>query len=125
MKQLKNSSFALSLILFIFFTILSLLWTENLKEGLNTKLLYIQWFAIFAIALNVRKEQIPTIISAFIAGMLVSELLSYGMFFELWTIKGHGREYPSPFMMHIDYSIFLAFTAIILVNHPAINGRAS
>jgi O-antigen ligase len=114
--RLKHSSFALSILLFIALTLLSLLWTDNLKEGLNTKLLYIQWFAIFAIALNVKKDQIYKIISAFILGMVVSEILSYGMFFELWTIKGHGKAYPSPFMMHIDYSIFLAFTAVILLN---------
>ena len=113
---LKRSMFAVALFLFMGFTILSLLWTQNYEVGLHAKLLYLYWIAIFAIALNVKKEQIPPIISAFIFGMVISEILSYGMFFELWTIKGHGREYPSPFMMHIDYSIFLAFTAIILLN---------
>ncbi len=115
-ERLRVSSFARAILFFILFTLLSLLWTENFKEGLSSKLLYIQWFAIFAIALNVKKDRIYTIISAFVFGMVVSEILSYGMFFELWTIKGHGREYPSPFMMHIDYSIFLAFTAVILLN---------
>jgi len=115
-KKLKTSPLAISILVFIVFTIFSLLWTENLDFGLNQKRLYIPWIAIFAIALNVKKEQILSIISAFIMGMIVSEILSYGMFFELWQIKGHGKEYPSPFMMHIDYSIFLAFTAIILLN---------
>ena len=115
-EKLKTSPFAISIFLFIIFTILSLLWTEDLDFGLNQKRLYIPWLAIFAIALNVKKEQIFSIISAFILGMIVSEMLSYGMFFELWQIRGHGKEYPSPFMMHIDYSVFLAFTAIILLN---------
>ena len=113
---LKRSPFAVTIFAFISFTTLSLLWTQNFEVGLNGKLLYWYWLAIFAIALNVKQEQILTIISAFIMGMVVSEILSYGMFFEFWTIKGHGKEYPSPFMMHIDYSIFLAFTAIILLN---------
>jgi len=115
-ELLKSSALAKAVLLFIGFTTLSLLWTEDLALGLSFKRLYWQWFAIFAIALSVRKEQILTVISAFILGMVVSEILSYGMFFELWTIKGHGKEYPSPFMMHIDYSVFLAFTAIILLN---------
>ncbi len=115
-EKLKTSPLAISILVFIVFTIFSLLWTEDLGFGLNQKRLYIPWIAIFAIALNVKKEQILSIISAFIMGMIVSEILSYGMFFELWQIKGHGKEYPSPFMMHIDYSIFLAFTAIILLN---------
>ena len=115
-NTLKKSMFAVTISLFIGFTLLSLLWTHNYEVCLSPKLLYLYWIAIFAIALNVKKKQIPAIISAFIFGMAVSEILSYGMFFELWTIKGHGKEYPSPFMMHIDYSIFLAFTAIILLN---------
>lgn len=115
-NRLKKSSFAIAVASFIGFTVISLLWTQNYDVGLNGKLLYLYWIAIFAIALNVKKEQIFPIITAFIFGMVVSEILSYGMFFELWTIKGHGKEYPSPFMMHIDYSIFLAFTAVILLN---------
>lgn len=113
---LKGSSFAIAIFSLIAFTTLSLLWTQNLDTGLNAKMLYLYWIAIFAIALNVKTEQIFPIITAFVLGMVVSEILSYGMFFELWTIKGHGKEYPSPFMMHIDYSIFLAFTAVILLN---------
>ncbi len=115
-ETLRNSALAKSILLFIGFTTLSLLWTDNLEFGLNFKRLYWQWFAIFAIALNVKKEQILPIISAFLLGMVVSEILSYGMFFEFWTMRGHGQDKPSPFMMHIDYSVFLAFTAIILLN---------
>jgi len=114
--RLKHSSFAIAIAAFMGFTIFSLFWTQNLETGLNGKLLYLYWIAIFAIALNIKKEHISSVITAFILGMVVSEILSYGMFFEFWTIKGHGKEYPSPFMMHIDYSIFLAFTAIILLN---------
>ena len=113
---LKKSNFALAIISFISFTVLSLFWTENLSIGLDGKLLYLYWLAIFPIALNIKENKLFSIISAFLLGMLVSEILSYGMFFEFWTIKGHGEEYPSPFMMHIDYSIFLAVTALILLN---------
>jgi len=115
-SQFKDSSLAKVILLFILYTIISLLWTDQLHEGLNVKKLYIQWFAIFAIALSIKKEQVFTVVSAFLLGMLVSEVLSYGMFFEFWTIKGKGADYPTPFMMHIDYSVFLAFSAIILLN---------
>ncbi len=115
-NTLKRSPLAKVLLLFIVYTIISLLWTDQLHEGLNVKKLYIQWFAIFAIALSIKKEQVFSVVSAFLLGMLVSELLSYGMFFEFWTIKGKGADYPTPFMMHIDYSVFLAFSAVILLN---------
>ena len=113
---LKSSPLAKAIFAFIAFTVLSALWTQDLTEAMNFKKLYLQWFAIFAIALNVKPKQIFPVVSAFLFGMLVSELLSYGMFFEFWTIKGHGKEYPTPFMMHIDYSVFLAFTALIVLN---------
>lgn len=115
-ELVKSSAFAKSLLFFIGFMTLSLLWTENLDNALSFKKLYWQWFAIFAIALNVKVDQIFTVISAFIAGMVLSEILSYGMFFEFWTIRGHGSAYPSPFMFHITYSLFLGITAIILLN---------
>ena len=113
---LKNAPFSKALLILIGFTFLSLLWTEDLKFGLNPKLLYLEYFALFTIALNIKVKQIPSIITTFLMGMFVSEILSYGMFFELWQVKGHGKEYPSPFMMHIDYSIFLAFAAIIILH---------
>ncbi len=116
LSQFKDSSLAKVLLLFILYTIISLLWTDQLHEGLNVKKLYIQWFAIFAIALSIKKEQVFTVVSAFLFGMLVSEVLSYGMFFEFWTIKGKGADYPSPFMFHIDYSVFLGFSAVVLLN---------
>ena len=115
-KILKTSALVKAMLALMFYMVISLLWTEDLRLGLDPKMLYLEWFAVFAIALNVKNRQIPSIVSAFLFGMLISEILSYGMFFELWQIKGHGKEYPSPFMMHIDYSVFLAFTAIILLN---------
>jgi O-antigen ligase len=38
------------------------------------------------------------------------------MYFGLWTVNGHGSDYPCPFMHHTSYSIFMSFTAIILLN---------
>ena len=115
-ETLKSSPLAKSILLFSVFTTLSLLWTDNLSQGLNAKQLYLQWFAMFAIALNVKTKQIYSIISAFMLGMFVSEILSYGMFFDVWIINGKGGDYPTPFMHHIHYSVFLSFTALILLN---------
>ena len=116
LRQISTSAWTKVVFIFIVYESLSLLWTDNIATGLDFMRYYWQWFAIFAIALHVKKEQIPAIITAFIAGMFVSEILSYGMFFELWQFHGKGKESPSPFMHHIDYSVFLAFTSLILLN---------
>jgi len=113
---LRESALAKSILLFIGFITLSLLWSDNLDNVFSFRKLYWYWFVIFAIGLSIKTDKIFIVISAFILGMMVSEMISYGMFFDLWKIKGHGSEYPSPFMFHITYSLFLGFTAIILLN---------
>ncbi len=115
-NSFKDNALSQAIILFIAFATLSLSWSNNIINGLDFMRFYWQWFAIFAIAFNVKKEQISTIISAFILGIFISEMLSYGMFFDLWKFHGLGSESPSPFMHHIDYSVYLAFSSLILLN---------
>jgi len=74
------------------------------------------FLALFVIATSIKKEQIQSIITAFLLGMFISEIIAYGVFFELWTFKNATVENPSPFMMHIDYSVFMAFTSLLLLN---------
>jgi O-antigen ligase len=114
---LKHSKLALAVVLLIIYKFLSLLWSYKIGEPFpSSKTLYIEWIAIFAIALLIKKEQIFSIISAFIAGMFISEIISYSMFFHLINIKSASANDPTPFMINISYSLFLAFTSIILLN---------
>ena len=48
--------------------------------------------------------------------MFISEILSYGIFFELWTTRHGDPSDPTPFMNHLDYSTFLTFTSLLLFN---------
>jgi len=115
--KIYKSNFFLITFIFILYTLLSLLWSSsNLKLGDATH--YLQWFALFGVALFIKKEKsrVHNILTAFLLGMVVSEVLSYGMFFNLWKIHGLGAEEPTPFMMHIDYSIYIALAALILLN---------
>ena len=56
--RLKESHFALSIMAFMGFTVFSLFWTQNLDTGLNGKLLYLYWIAIFAIAKDSRHQSV-------------------------------------------------------------------
>lgn len=102
--------------LFIAFMFASLLWSSDTHEALKQIRLYSYWIIIPILATTLKKEWLPNIITAFLAGMFISEIVAYGMYFELWTFKGHGSDYPSPFMFHIHYSIFLATTSILLLS---------
>ncbi len=115
-EQIKSSKLLLAILFFLFFSILSITWTEDLTVGMKGLRLDMYFFALFVIATSVKKEQVPSIISAFLLGMLISEVIAYGVFFELWTFKHATVQNPSPFMMHIDYSVFMAFTSLLLLN---------
>ena len=113
---IKQSKASLGILAFLAFATLSILWSEDKLRAIDFMRNYWQWFAIFAIALNVKADQIKDILSAFIFGMFLSEMLVYGIYFEFWSINGASPSSPSPFMMHMDYSVLLAFTAMILLN---------
>lgn len=101
---------------FLGFLALSLLWTDNISDGLKQIRLYSYWIIIPILAINLKREWLPTIITAFLLGMFLSEIIAYGIYFEWWTFKNRIPQYPSPFMSHIHYSIFLATTSIVLLS---------
>jgi len=98
--------------------LISLLWTDidNLKFGFKyiTRFWYV--LPMFIIFITLKKDYIPKVISFFLFGMMVSELLSYSVFFNLIHIKNVSPQDPSVFMHHTLYSVFLAFTVGILVD---------
>jgi len=115
--QIKHSKFLMALLVFLFYQFLTLLWTEaSYEDSYGYIRTYLLWFAIPILALKLKKSQITNIITAFLFGMVISEIICYGMYFNFWTVNGHGSDYVSPFMHHTSYSIFMAFTAIILLN---------
>lgn len=119
-EQIKENKVVLFIGLFIVYTFLSLLWTdyESLDHGLGQtlKIIRLVFLPMLIIATTLKKEYIPKIITAFLFGMLISEIISYGIFFELWTTKHGSPMDPTPFMHHLDYSTFLTFTSLLLLN---------
>lgn len=115
-EQIKNNRVFWAMGAFLGFLAISLLWTENIPDGLNQIRLYTYWIIIPILAVNLKREWLKSIITAFLLGMFLSEIIAYGIYFEWWTFKDRTPEYPAPFMSHIHYSIFLATTSIILLS---------
>jgi len=114
---IKQSKFLTILSLFVIFQLLTQFWTETaLSENYSYFRNYFLWLVIPILASSLKKEYPPVLITTFLLAMAISEITAYGMYFELWTIRGHGPEYPSPFIHHTAYSVFMAFTAILLLN---------
>jgi len=122
-EALRNSVVRAFLYLFLIYAV-GLLWTDNVKHGLEIlkSVKYGLYLIIFYSFVDGR--YISKIISAFIFGMLLSELLSYGMILGLlpWNLDIGGvvvyHAYavgdPSPFLHHIHYSVALAFVVLLL-----------
>lgn len=115
-QWIKTSRALVAMGAFIAFMFASVLWSSQTHEALNQIRLYSYWIIIPILAVSLKKEWLPHIITAFIGGMFVSEIIAYGIYFEWWTFKDSTPSYPSPFMFHIHYSVFLATTAIILLS---------
>ena len=115
-REFKNIDkiFFLMVIFFLYIAISSFWSDASIKEIFIGIKKYWYFLPIFIIYRYIKKEYIPYAISAFLLGMLISELLSYGVIFSLWKIRFATPLNPSIFLHHIQYSIFLALTAIIL-----------
>jgi O-antigen ligase len=87
--------------LFILFNIISLIWTDYLYAALHYIKRYWYFAPILILFTSLQKEYIPKVLSAFILGMFVSEVISYGVFFELWSFNHESVENHSTYMHHI------------------------
>jgi len=117
-SDLKRQPLFIAFFFLISLLLLSLIWTdyENLRTGVKYITRYWYILPMFVIYTSIDKKFIPITLSAFLTGMLISELVSYSIFFEFITIEGLSHRDPSPFMQHTLYSVFLAFSAGILLN---------
>ncbi len=115
---IKKEPFFLSIGILLLILLISLLWTDidNIKFGIKYIKRYWYILPMFAIYTSLDKRFIPITLSAFLAGMFISELVSYGIFFEFIHIEGVHHWDPSPFMQHTLYSVFLVITVGILLN---------
>ena len=121
---------------FSLITLLSAAWSETLYGGYtnNSSTNAVSfWFAKFGykfliipvLLTVVDTKLLQQIISAFLAAMFISEIVSYGIFFQLWHLPKTSPEDPTPFLHHTYYSIFLVFTIFILLVRFAREKRRS
>lgn len=112
--EIASSPIFIYIGIFLFYVFLTFFWSEDVRSAITQVRKYGYWIVVPSIVILAKKEWVLSILNAFLLGMFLSEILAYGMFFELWSINGRGPDYPTPFMTHIHYSVFLAFTAIVL-----------
>jgi len=110
-KFIFSNNVCIASILFFFVHLVSLLWTEDLEWGL----VIIKKMLDFAITLPilftiVKKDQIDGYIDFFLLAMLISVLISLGMFMDYIPLfKNANEEFFTPFMSHVSFNVYLAF----------------
>ena len=125
-NEVKNNKVVLAVLGFYLLHIVGLLWTEDMQWGLHilkkeTKFLMIPIFMLF-----VRREHIKYYIYSFLLAMSLSEILSYGVWFEIIPeFKNATVNNPTPFMSHISYNPLLAFAIYLLLTSMLFNDRLS
>lgn len=113
--RLKNNKLIIAVFLYLLLHVIALLWTDDMESGLYTlrkqlKFLFIPIFMLF-----VKREHVKYYILAFLASMSLSEIWSYGIFFELLPLYGGATLVdPIPLMSHITYNPFLAIAIYFL-----------
>ena len=134
--RLKQMPIFWLLSLFSLITLLSITWSQTLyggyTNGSGTNAVSF-WFAKFGykfliipvLLTVVDTKLLRQIISAFLTAMFISEIISYGIFFHLWSLPKASPEDPTPFLHHTYYSIFLVFTIFILLVRFAHEERRS
>ncbi len=83
--EIKNNYFIIAIFIFILYSLIAVLWSSDKIFALEYVKKYYHFLIIPIIFTSLKKEYIDKVFSAFLLGMLISEITSYGIFFELWT----------------------------------------
>ncbi len=103
-------------IIFILMSLLSIFWSEyaNLSDILNYIKTYWHYIPLFIIYKYLKKENMNLSITFFLFGIFISEILSYGNFFNIWQVGRGTPSDPTVFYNHTQYSIFLAVSSLLI-----------
>jgi O-antigen ligase len=120
-NQIVNSKLMIASIIFFSIHAVSLIWSDDLLWGLH--ILHKMWYFLlfFPILFTiVQKKYINFYISAFLLAILITEIFSYLVWFQIIeTFIKANLGNPTPFMSHVSYNPILAFS-IYIVSHKVL-----
>ena len=121
-QRMQQDGVLAALAVFLVLNIASLAWSHNLDVGIDYVDKYRYLLLVPAIGTSFRARFLAPVMLAFSAGLGVSLVWSYGIFLGLVHFGQGYPENASPTMLHLDYSMFLAFAALLVLNvvvrHP-------
>lgn len=119
-KEIRSSKILIFVVAFFIISAIGVLYSQDLDTAFRFLKKYSYLLAICIVATSIKKEWIKSIITLFLAGMLCIEIVAlsplvfdFGGAIEKSLID---TQYFNPSMLSIQYSVFLAFTAVVLLN---------
>lgn len=114
-RQIWGNRASQAILLFVLFLFASLLREsgDKIRGGFVYLLPFLYLLPALIGFVVLEKRTIARVLVALLLGIFVSEILSYGIHFGFWEKKNVLIIDPSPFMHHIQYSTFLAFSIIM------------
>ncbi len=118
---IKDNKFILYISLFVLWGILSILWSDNQKEAeLLVRGMLKYWYVpTLVLLVTINKSNIKYILIAFLAGMIINEVISYTIYFYNiqilfeYPLTGYSKN-PVPFhASHMEYSVFVSFSIFL------------
>lgn len=116
-QLIKYNPLILSLSALVLLSLLSVFWGSSVGYALEYISKNYHFLMIVILYTSLEKKYVINILTAFLMSMLLSELLSYGIYFEFFEFKNATVELPTPFMHHVTYSVVLVFTSMILLSN--------
>lgn len=118
LKNILQNKIIIVFLSIILLHYISVLWSEDQSGAINYANSIVRYIFIplLIIVTVVTKPQLKYIISAFIFGMFINEVISYLIFFDfIQTAVSLKYKYPIGFLHHVRYSVLVAFTAILIL----------
>ena len=103
---------------FLLLSALSILWSENRVAGWIYTRDYYHLLYLPILFVLIDRRFMGAIFSAFLLAMVISEIVSYLIYFDLiphWKASWSSID-PSPFMHHTPYSLFLIFSIFLMIS---------
>lgn len=123
----KDDKLLKAILAFFIFSILSYFWTENFDELKRIiRNIFRYWIVPTIVLISiVEKKHIKYLITAFLSGMIINGILSLLMYFynlkEIFSFK-FSPYFLVPYQSsHMEYSVYVAFTAIVFFYYFIIN----
>jgi O-antigen ligase len=123
LNEIFASKFLIASMIFYFLHLLGMIWTDDFEWGLH--MLHKMWYFILLLPILytiVKKSHIKYYIFAFLSAIAITEIFSYLVWFEI--IDEFRKAYhnnPTPFMSHISYNPYLAFSIYLVVHELLFN----